>query len=64
MFLLPVNANEDKYTIVSGNLETVGSEVCLGKECFYVIGNDGNNVKLFAKYNLLIGRIYEKNYSI
>lgn len=59
MFLLPVNANEDKYTIVSGNLETVGSEVCLGEECFYVIGNDGNNVKLFAKYNLLVGNSYD-----
>ena len=52
---IPVNAKEEKYKIVSGDLETVGSEVCFDTECFYVIGNDGNNVKLFSKYNLYAG---------
>ena len=52
---IPVNAKEEKYKIVSGDIDTVGSEVCFGTECFYVIGNDGNNVKLFSKYNLYAG---------
>ena len=55
---IPVNAKEVKYKIVSGDIETVGSEVCFGTECFYVIGNDGNNVKLLGKYNLYVGRKY------
>ena len=58
MFFIPVNAKEEKYKIVSGDLETVGSEICFDTECFYVIGNDGNNVKLFAKYNLYVGNEY------
>ena len=46
------------YTIASGDLDTVGSEVCIDTECFYVIGKEGNNVKLFAKYSLKVGDIY------
>ena len=45
------------YTIASGDLDTVGSEVCIGSECFYVIGKEGNNIKLLAKWNLKVGNI-------
>ena len=41
-----------------GNINTVGTEVQIGDEHFYVIGDDENvsgNVKLLAKYNLLVG---------
>ena len=55
---IPVNAKEVKYEIVSGDIETVGSEVCFDTECFYVIGNDGSNVSLLAKYNLYVGSEY------
>ena len=33
----------------------VGDEVCIGAECFYYIGANGNNAKLLAKYNLNVG---------
>lgn len=57
--IIPVSAKEDKYTIVSGDINTVGSEICFDTECFYVIGNDGNVVKMLAKYNLYVGGKYE-----
>ena len=41
--------------IVSGDLDTVGSEVCIGNECFYVISDTDTDVTLFAKYNLRLG---------
>ena len=43
------------YNIVSGDLDTIGSEVCVNEECFYVISSDSEVVKLFAKYNLYAG---------
>ena len=55
MLTFNVNAKTEKYNIISGDLDTVGSEVCFGDECFYVISNDGNVVSLFAKYNLYVG---------
>ena len=33
----------------------IGNEKCFGSECFYVIGTDGDNIKLLAKYNLQVG---------
>lgn len=44
------------FTIVSGNIDTIGSEVSIGDEHFFVIGRDGGNVKLFAKYNLSLSQ--------
>ena len=41
--------------IESGDLYTIGSEICVGKECFYVMDNDGSKLTLFAKYNLNVG---------
>ena len=41
--------------IVSGDLDTVGSEVCIDNECFYVISDTDTDVTLFAKYNLRLG---------
>ena len=41
-----------KPKIVSGDLNTVGSEICIGEECFYLMYNDGYNVTMFAKHNL------------
>ena len=54
IFFTPVYAKEEKYKIVSGDLETVGSEVCFDTECFYVIGNDGNVLRLLSKYNITV----------
>lgn len=49
-----------KPTVLSGNLNTIGSEVTIGNEHFYVLGNDTDtsNVKLLAKYNLWVGNNY------
>ena len=48
------------YTIVSGDLDTVGSVVKIADEEFYVIGQeDSTHVKLFAKYNLGVGNGFE-----
>ena len=35
----------------------IGNEKCFGTECFYVIGTEGDNVKLLAKYNLQVGNV-------
>lgn len=41
--------------IVSGDMNTVGSEVCIGKECFYIMDNTGYSVTMLSKYNLYVG---------
>lgn len=41
--------------VVSGDLTTSGSEVCIEDECFYIISNDGTTVSMLAKYNLYVG---------
>ena len=30
----------------------LGDEVCIGNECFYVLTNDGTNIKMLAKYRI------------
>ena len=44
--------------LVNGSIDTVGSEVCIKDECFYIIGNDGSTVKMLSKYNLHVGWEY------
>ena len=44
-------------SVVSGDLDTVGSEVCIKEECFYVISSDEDSVTMLAKYNLHVGNI-------
>ena len=44
--------------LVNGKINEPGSEICVGDECFYIISNDGTNVKMFAKYNLYVGGEY------
>ena len=41
--------------LVSGNLDTLGSEICIDTECFYVISSNENEVTLLSKYNLYVG---------
>ena len=36
----------------------VGEEFCLDTECFYVIEDNGDTITGLAKYNLLVGNIY------
>ena len=57
--IIRVNDVQDatpNYTIVSGDLDTVGSVVKIVDEEFYVIGQgDENHVKLLSKWNLNVG---------
>ncbi len=34
---------------------SVSDEICIDQECFYVLSNDNDNVKMLAKYNLNAG---------
>ena len=45
--------------VANGSLDEVGTVVTIGSEQFYTIGTEGDNVKLFAKYNLLVGNRYD-----
>ena len=40
---------------------TVGDEVAIDTEHFYVISSDSTNTVLLSKYNLLVGDVYNKN---
>ena len=53
------NGKVSALRVVSGDGTQVGNEVCIAKECFYVIGNDGTNVSMLAKYNLNVGYVVE-----
>ena len=54
------------YTVVSGDLDTVGSVVKIANEEFYVIGQeDSTHVRLLAKYGLNVGdEPYKENNTI
>ena len=44
--------------IVNGDYDTIGSEICVGEECFYVISSDDDSVTMLAKYNLYVKGTY------
>lgn len=46
---------EPTVRVVNGDINTVGSEICIGEECFYLMKNDGKSITMFAKYNLYVG---------
>ena len=50
-----ISGNEKLVKVVSGDLNTVGSEICIDTECFYLINNDGESITMLAKYNLYVG---------
>lgn len=52
--------NAEKCTVVTGSGKNIGDEIACGTEHFYVTSNDGKNVKMLAKYNLLVGTTVEK----
>ena len=57
-----VNSNKIEIKVVSGNLDTVGSEICIGDECFYLIKNNGSSVTMLSKYNLHVGVSIDDTY--
>lgn len=56
-----INNGEMYAKVISGDKNTIGSEVCIEKECFYVISSTDSTVTMLAKYNLNIGSIYFNN---
>ena len=52
------------YEIVKGDTETVGSEICIGEECFYLVKNKGSSLLMLAKYGLLVGNGANSLYDI
>lgn len=48
-----------KCTIINGNGKNIGDEIACDSEYFYVISNDGENVKMLAKYNLMVGYTFD-----
>ena len=61
LFLVCIGiTNAAKCNVVSGTGKNIGDEIACGTEHFYVISNDGTNVKMLAKYNLLVGYTYER----
>ncbi len=49
---------ETSVDVLSGDGTQVGDEVCIDNECFYVLSNDGYDMRLLSKYNLYVGDIY------
>ena len=41
--------------IVSGDLDTVGSEIAVGNEHFYIVSEDDTSITMLSKYNLYVG---------
>lgn len=61
LFLICIGVtNAAKCNVVSGTGKNIGDEIACGTEHFYVISNDGTNVKMLAKYNLLAGMSYSR----
>ena len=57
------NNGKKAIAIVNGDINTIGSEIAIGDEHFYVVSNDGSNVVLLAKYNLYTGNECSSAYS-
>ena len=55
---ISIDNNGKLIKIVSGDYDTVGSEICIGQECFYVISSEESSVTMLAKYNLYVGGVY------
>ncbi len=54
-----VSNNGVKVLFADGDYNEIGTIVTIGTEKFYTIGTDGNDVKLFAMYNLYVGSEYD-----
>ncbi len=55
LFLFTGVVHAEKCTIISGTGSNIGDEIACGDEHFYVIDNDGTDIKMLAKYNLYVG---------
>ncbi len=59
ILLIPFTVSaKNMCSTVSGTGTNVGDEIKCGDEYFYILENDGNNIKALAKYNLYVGSIF------
>lgn len=60
LFIISITlVNAKNCTIISGTGKNIGDEIACGSEHFYVVSNDGTNVKMLGKYNLLTENTYD-----
>ena len=55
VLLLPIFVNAESCRVISGNGKDPGSELQCGTEQFYLVQNKNSELKLLAKYNLMVG---------
>lgn len=60
--LISIVKAEKPCVIVNGKGFEIGDEIACGTEHFYILENDGNNIKAFAKYNLYVGKNYYEDH--
>lgn len=58
--ILVTNATPCK--VISGDGTNIGDEIQCGTENFYVLSNDGKEIKMLAKYNLYTGYEFDIHY--
>ena len=53
-------------TVISadGSLDAIGTIVIIGDQQFYIIGNEGDNVKLLSMYNLYVGNSVDSDSNV
>lgn len=61
ILLMPTGVSaKSKCEAISGTGKNIGDEIACGSEHFYVLENDGDNIKMLAKYNLYTGSIINR----
>lgn len=61
LLFIPFMINAKEYCkVVSGDVNTIGSEIACGEEYFYVVESNENSVKMLSKYNVEAGNEYDK----
>ena len=55
---------EKLVRIIKGNLDTIGSELAIGNEHFYVISSTDTSVTMLTKYNLLVGNSVDTSWNV
>ena len=58
------NGKEHIKLIADGSLDSIGTVVTIGSEEFYIIGTEGNNVKLLSMYNLHVGNSVDASWNV
>lgn len=54
-FTIPIVANAAECKLIKGTGKNIGDEIQCGTEYFYVVSNDGKEIKMLSKYNLYVG---------